>query len=205
MTNKTLRMVSISKRMAKLKGKLLAIRIGNGAAIIPPELQMVYLRFSYSGQQGHIGAKKFWKVILPRIKYRNPAIPIRISKTVDPNTSPILELVFNKPPKNLPIDFTYIGSQAADHVRVQMDIKGMHEDKIWEKLREATDAVEVEPLEHELEAAEEPEVKRMQSQWQKEKAREFIHNRDEYIGGDIGEEYKLTPNFEENSQPLKSM
>ncbi|KAF2847147.1 hypothetical protein T440DRAFT_471251 [Plenodomus tracheiphilus IPT5] len=41
---------------------------------------------------GHRGARKFWREMLPRIKYRNPAIPIEVNRHSDPSGPSLLHI-----------------------------------------------------------------------------------------------------------------
>ncbi|KAF2800500.1 hypothetical protein K505DRAFT_320398 [Melanomma pulvis-pyrius CBS 109.77] len=84
-------MVHIVKRMRKLR-ELLWIRVGPGAIIFPKEVSKIRMEFSANIEGGHRGARKFWREMLPRIKYRNPALPIEISRHKDKLGPSILEV-----------------------------------------------------------------------------------------------------------------
>jgi len=78
-------MVNVLKRMRGLQPKLFAIRHGEGAAILPPppQPQLTRLNFQYDRQQWNKStrpARIFHKEYLPRLKYHNPALPIRIEQ-----------------------------------------------------------------------------------------------------------------------------
>lgn len=77
-------MVDISKRMTKLRTKLLSIRTGPGAAILPPEVKKIQLNFANTNGNGHQGAKKVWREYLPRLKYYNPVVSMVVNRTGDP-------------------------------------------------------------------------------------------------------------------------
>lgn len=74
-------MVNPGKRMHILQAKLLALRHGPGAAILPPEITRIHLDFAVKWNDGHLGPRKFWKTCLPRLKYWNPAIPMLINRS----------------------------------------------------------------------------------------------------------------------------
>ncbi|KAF8863563.1 hypothetical protein BDZ45DRAFT_103833 [Acephala macrosclerotiorum] len=75
-------MVSIVRRMRKLKA-LLAIRLGPGAAILPPEVTRIHMDFARAVEDGHWGPRKFWRNCLPRLKYHNPAVVMTVNRTED--------------------------------------------------------------------------------------------------------------------------
>ncbi|KUJ18245.1 uncharacterized protein LY89DRAFT_781321 [Mollisia scopiformis] len=76
-------MPSIVKRMRALRAQLLAVRLGPGAAILPPEVTRIHMNFAIGVEDGHYGSRKFWRNCLPRLKYHNPAIPMTVSRTAD--------------------------------------------------------------------------------------------------------------------------
>jgi len=50
-------MVAVIKRMRKLRAKLLAIRIGPGAAVLPPEVTRIHMDFARDIEDGHYGPR----------------------------------------------------------------------------------------------------------------------------------------------------
>ncbi|KAL6710756.1 hypothetical protein ACN47E_007813 [Coniothyrium glycines] len=72
-------MVHILKRMRKLQ-ELLWIRCGPGALVLPKEVSKISMETNFKLSGGYRGARKFWHEMLPRIKFRNPSIPIQISR-----------------------------------------------------------------------------------------------------------------------------
>ncbi|KAK2802119.1 hypothetical protein FQN50_007483 [Emmonsiellopsis sp. PD_5] len=96
-------MVSVVKRMRHLKS-LLNMRVGLGAALLPPaasapnsspvtRLHLTYARKIY---EGHQGARKFWRICLPRLKFHNPALPVTVNQTLDQTGPAMLSIYFNK-------------------------------------------------------------------------------------------------------------
>lgn len=96
-------MVNISKRMRVLKRKLLSVRRGPGAAILPqylPQpnntsspahpLQATLLRLRLDFPPGigpaSKGARAFWRNHLRRLKYHNPALPITVNQSAQKGT-----------------------------------------------------------------------------------------------------------------------
>ncbi|KAF2005179.1 hypothetical protein P154DRAFT_518712 [Amniculicola lignicola CBS 123094] len=96
-------MVHVKVRMRKLREVsiipaahvplfLLWIRVGPGALILPKDVSKISLEFHKQINGGHMGAKKFWREMLPRIKYRNPSIPIQISRHDSPSGPALLHI-----------------------------------------------------------------------------------------------------------------
>lgn len=50
-------MVSLPQRMRKLQDKLLAIRLGSGALLLPKEVTRINLRFAAKIDGGHMGPR----------------------------------------------------------------------------------------------------------------------------------------------------
>ena len=50
-------MVSLSQRMRKLQTKLLAIRLGPGALVLPKEVKRIHMRFGTKINGGHMGPR----------------------------------------------------------------------------------------------------------------------------------------------------
>ncbi|KAF2711984.1 hypothetical protein K504DRAFT_464089 [Pleomassaria siparia CBS 279.74] len=87
-------MVHIVKRMRKLR-ELLWIRVGPGAIIFPKEVSRIRMEFNEKIAGGHRGARKFWRDMLPRIKYRNPSVPMEVARHKDKDGPSILEIYTN--------------------------------------------------------------------------------------------------------------
>ncbi|KAI1623473.1 hypothetical protein EDD37DRAFT_425165 [Exophiala viscosa] len=76
-------MVNLAKRMRNFQPKLLAIQYGKGAATLPPppspqltRLVMRYPRTKWS--LSNQAPRTFAKDALPRLKFHNPSLPIRV-------------------------------------------------------------------------------------------------------------------------------
>ncbi|KAI9734705.1 MAG: hypothetical protein M1818_006692 [Claussenomyces sp. TS43310] len=86
-------MVSVLKRMRALKA-LLNIKLGPGAAILPPEVTRIHLDFAVKINDGHAGPRKFWRNCLPRLKYHNPAVPMSVTRTTNQEGPALLTIHF---------------------------------------------------------------------------------------------------------------
>ncbi|RMZ79526.1 hypothetical protein DV737_g3357, partial [Chaetothyriales sp. CBS 132003] len=92
-------MVNLSKRLSILQPKLLDLRHGKGAHILPPAPapQLVHVFLRYPRRQGlkpdarTDGAHQFGSRYLPRLKYHNPKLKVDIK--TDGNTHAPMKLV----------------------------------------------------------------------------------------------------------------
>ncbi|PQE21018.1 50S ribosomal Mrp49 protein [Rutstroemia sp. NJR-2017a WRK4] len=89
-------MVNIVSRMTKLRA-LLNIRLGPGAAILPPEVTRIHMDFAFKMNDGHFGPRKFWRNCLPRLKYHNPAIPMTVNRNHDQTGPALMTIHFTDP------------------------------------------------------------------------------------------------------------
>ncbi|KAF2808936.1 uncharacterized protein BDZ99DRAFT_42610 [Mytilinidion resinicola] len=139
MTNKTLRM------------KLLAIRIGPGAVILPKDVKKINLEFAKHIEGGHRGARKFWRDILPRLKYRNPAIPMTVSRHDTAEGPSVMTVTFTTPTPaaGSSTDATPVELEARPPLKI--DMRNRVESEILQELIKATGGTEVAPTEVELE------------------------------------------------------
>ncbi|KAF2651950.1 hypothetical protein K491DRAFT_696012 [Lophiostoma macrostomum CBS 122681] len=84
-------MVALIKRMRNLR-ELLWVRIGPGALLLPKEVTKLGLEFSKNKVGGHMGPRKFWREMLPRIKFHNPTIPVEIRRHNTPTGPALLHI-----------------------------------------------------------------------------------------------------------------
>lgn len=54
---------SLSQRMRKLQTKLLSIRLGSGAYVLPKDIKKIHLRFAPKMNGGHMGPRYVWKAM----------------------------------------------------------------------------------------------------------------------------------------------
>ncbi|KKZ67132.1 hypothetical protein EMCG_07191 [[Emmonsia] crescens] len=94
-------MVSVVKRMRALKA-LLNTRVGLGAALLPPAtstpglppVTRIHLTYARKIYEGHGGARKFWRICLPRLKYHNPTLAVTVKQTGEQEGPAILSIYF---------------------------------------------------------------------------------------------------------------
>ncbi|KAK3070051.1 hypothetical protein LTR53_011120 [Teratosphaeriaceae sp. CCFEE 6253] len=166
--------MSLPQRMRKLQTKLLAIRLGSGALVLPKDIKRIHLRFAARLEGGHMGPRKFWHQELIRLKYHNPAVSMTVDKTAqaeDPATMSIHWTAASAPqssssPASGPnvVDSTTSTTHAADAPQTDrvstIDMKHRTNAEILEELVKMTKAQAVEPTEAEQEELRELEAQR---------------------------------------------
>jgi len=90
-------MVNPGKRMNLLKAKLLSLRHGPGAAILPPEITRIHMDFASKWNDGHMGPRKFWRDAMPRLKYWNPAVPMIVNRSDKQEGPATMSIYFRQP------------------------------------------------------------------------------------------------------------
>ncbi|EAS36342.3 50S ribosomal protein Mrp49 [Coccidioides immitis RS] len=145
-------MVSILKRMRKMKSRLLDIRVGLGAALLPSasspskfspvtRLHLTYARKMY---EGHIGARRFWRQCLPRLKYYNPSVAMSVKQTDDNAGPAVLTLYFaNKDGATQATSSTtdeFAPAPTESESVKTIDIKGKSLEEIWGSFKSMTGA-----------------------------------------------------------------
>ncbi|TVY43708.1 hypothetical protein LSUB1_G000642 [Lachnellula subtilissima] len=161
-------MVNIAQRMTRLK-ELLRLKVGGGAAILPPEVTRLHMDFVMTYDDGHKGPRNFWRNDLRRLKFYNPAIPMTVSRTENPDDPALMTIHFASasaaasiPP---PVSTTpATPSSPASTGRTEVfNIKSRKRYEILEQLMTLTNAKKIEPTEQELNEIRELGAKREQS------------------------------------------
>ncbi|KAL3417784.1 50s ribosomal protein mrp49 [Phlyctema vagabunda] len=178
-------MVSVIKRMRHLRTKLLGIRLGPGAAVLPKEVTRIHMEFAVQ-TNGHYGARKFWKQYLPRLKYHNPAVPMTVNRTKDAATVPVLTIHYTDSASaagaapaisSTTSSTTSTGPVPASTsppptVRTEtIDMKHYQEPEILARLMELTKARQVLPTPEEAQEVEDLERKAVESEKVSQKAK----------------------------------
>ncbi|KAI2620222.1 CI-B8 domain-containing protein [Hypomontagnella submonticulosa] len=160
-------MVNPGKRMHILEEKLLQLRIGPGAAILPPEITRIHMNFARKWNDGHFGPRKFWKLCLPRLKFYNPAVPMLVNRTEDQSGPAKMSIYFRQAsltsntPSALTSKFNTLPLAQQPHSSISnehpapepeegervvtIDMKGIHSDTILSEFMAKTGAIPVEP------------------------------------------------------------
>jgi len=143
--------MAIVHRMNVLKAKLLNLRFGPGAATLPPEIKGIHLDFAFKINNGHFGARKLWRLYLPRLKYHNPTVSMTTSRTIDQSAPATMTITFvSSEGAVMTSSVDQNGSMAVEMTEV-IDMKHKHESEILKQLMEITRATEVRPTNKEQE------------------------------------------------------
>ncbi|RBR24113.1 uncharacterized protein FIESC28_03013 [Fusarium coffeatum] len=155
-------MRSLGERYNKLHRKLVSLKVGPGAAILPPEVTRIHMDFATSFKNGHMGAKKFWRENLPRLKYHNPAVPMIVNRHNQNQKKPTLSIYLRKPDASTPAPETRSQPASsrsnlskatppdADEKIITVDMTEKHSSHILEFVLAETRAVPLKPTKEEI-------------------------------------------------------
>ncbi|KAK6359357.1 hypothetical protein TWF696_000518 [Orbilia brochopaga] len=86
-------------RFRWLRAKLHSIRNGTGAVILPPKVHRLSMSLNYRAHNGHLGAAKFLRECLPRLKFHNPEVDMPVTINREATSGPAtLTIHFCDPP-----------------------------------------------------------------------------------------------------------
>lgn len=134
--------------------------MGLGAAILPKEIYRINMQYASRIEGGHMGARqvhaetrfplrssltlcrKFQRLILPRLKYYNPAVSMNVDKSVPQDSSPTLTVFLHssasRSAEPSPADQT-----DPNAIVKSIDMKNRTDEDIWQDFVKATGAQEV--------------------------------------------------------------
>ncbi|KAL4920291.1 CI-B8 domain-containing protein [Aspergillus aurantiobrunneus] len=165
-------MVNLFKRMRKLKTRILNIRVGTGAAILPsaatatkefPAVTRLHLTYASKIYGGHQGARHFWRNCLTRLKYHNPAVPITVKQTKDQEGPASLTVYFAGKLSNAASLNTsstkdqHAPEPSGTEQTAVVDVRNLTYNDIWNKFKNMTGAQDVAAT-----AEEEAELKKLE-------------------------------------------
>lgn len=130
--------------------------MGPGAAILPQDVKKLHMKFNAKMYGGHMGARKFWRIALPRLKYHNPAVSMTTDRSNIENGPATLIVYFgsssrttlNDSPPGLhatgaTVDIT---DESAIYDRTEtIDMKNIRDSEILAQLMNVTKAIQVLP------------------------------------------------------------
>ncbi|KAJ5961612.1 hypothetical protein N7501_006553 [Penicillium viridicatum] len=149
-------MVNLFKRLRKLQ-TMLQTKIGTGAAIFPnlasaskefPAVTRLHLTYARKIDQGHAGARHFWRNCLPRLKYHNPGVPMTVTQTSNQQGPAALTIYFAERAGSAAtalanekrvIDELAPAPEANEQSAV-LDIKNRTYEQIWDRVQAMTNA-----------------------------------------------------------------
>ncbi|KAL7783041.1 mitochondrial ribosomal protein L51 [Trichoderma afarasin] len=160
-------MRSLGERLNLLR-KLINIRCGPGAAILPAEVTRIHMDFALRLKGGHMGARKFWREYLPRLKYHNPSIPMIVNRHDQNQLPPIMTIYLRKAgssadpassssssepiaqPSSSRTNLSKAQPPTADERVVHIDMANKHSSHILEFFMAETRAVPLQPTNEEI-------------------------------------------------------
>ncbi|KAL7275570.1 hypothetical protein RUND412_001496 [Rhizina undulata] len=104
---------------------------------MPPEVKRVALDFAFKNKDGHMGARKFWKKYMPRLKYHNPEVQMDVMRRREEGSPATMTIEFDGDRKEV------------------VDIQNKHENDICKAVFELTKARELPINENDSRLAEE--------------------------------------------------
>ncbi|OAA79531.1 50S ribosomal protein Mrp49 [Akanthomyces lecanii RCEF 1005] len=145
--------------------QLLNLRMGPGAAILPPEVSQIHMDFAMRTQNGHMGAnlppltRKFWREYLPRLKYNNPAVPMIVNRHSQNDQTPTMTVYVRTAaatagdpgatlapqPASSRVGLSKAQPPASNERVVHIDMKNKHSTNILEQLIAQVGAVPLRP------------------------------------------------------------
>ncbi|KAK7417177.1 hypothetical protein QQX98_004780 [Neonectria punicea] len=166
-------MRSLGERLNLLR-KLINVRCGPGAAILPAEVTRIHLDFARTLNGGHMGARKFWLENLPRLKYHNPSVPMIVNRHTQNSQQPTLSIYLRKPdagaapatrsqPASSRDNLSKAAAPDADERVVTIDMTKKHSSHILEFVLAETKATVIHPTTDEIRELQELEAMRKQA------------------------------------------
>lgn len=125
---------------------------------------------------GFVASRKFWKEILPRIKYHNPSVPMIVNRHTNNERPPVMTIYLRKPdasptsdpapvqPASSWADLSKATPPAADERVVTIDMKNKHSSTILEFFLAETRALTIAPTKEEIEEIQSLKVLKKESQ-----------------------------------------
>ncbi|KAJ5322301.1 hypothetical protein N7541_007582 [Penicillium brevicompactum] len=155
-------MVNLFKRLRKLQ-TILQTKVGTGAAIFPtlasastefPAVTRLHLTYAQKIDNGHGGARHFWRKCLPRLKYHNPGVSMSVKQTQDQSGPAALTLYFAGEKagsaaialaNERKITDSLAPAAEAGEKSVVLDIRNYTYKQIWDRVQVMTNAKVVNP------------------------------------------------------------
>ena len=156
--------------------QLLNLRLGPGAAVLPRDVLRIHLSFATRINGGHFGPRRFWREHLPRLKFHNPGVSMKVDRTSDQASPATMTIFFSHSPAARTKD---LGSDASSVLptseRVEViDMKNKKDTEILGEFLKITSAVEVLATAAEIRQLEELEEHRERSQTDRQHSKQLL-------------------------------
>ncbi|KAL0940970.1 mitochondrial 54S ribosomal protein mL61 [Colletotrichum truncatum] len=167
-------MVRVGKRWHALRA-IMSLRHGPGAALLPSNVTRIHMEFAKTMNEGHFGPRRFWRDMLPRLKFHNPAIPMIVNRKSNNEGAAVMSVYFNTGATPLdPSTLPQLPSSAIDQSKapapvegervVKIDMKNKRSEEILERFLAETEANPVRPTPEEEAEMKEIEALRIKSE-----------------------------------------
>jgi large subunit ribosomal protein MRP49 len=123
--------------------------------------------------------RKFWREMLPRLQYRNPGVPMTITRHLDPSLPATLTIFYRQPAATSTTTSPSppVTPSGPHRVEKAIDIKNLSEAGILQQLLLETKATSCEPTEVELQELRELEEQKERSRRDSERSLEVRRQR----------------------------
>lgn len=123
--------------------------------------------------------RKFWREMLPRLQYRNPGVPMTITRHLDPSLPATLTIFYRRPvaTSTTTSPSSPVTPSGPRRVEKAIDIKNLSEAGILQQLLLETKATPCEPTEVELQELRELEEQKERSRRDSERSLEVRRQR----------------------------
>jgi large subunit ribosomal protein MRP49 len=181
-------MRSLGERLTKLNMKLTDLKCGPGAAIMPANVSRIHMDFALQMAGGHVGAKKFWREQLPRLKYHNPAVPMIVNTHKNADRPPVMSIYLRKGDASSSDAAAVTGASsrhnksrapapASNETVVHIDMKMKLSSHIYEYLLAETKAVPLKPSKEDIRAMQDLADHKRQSAFDRARVRQLMEEK----------------------------
>ncbi|RFU80966.1 ribosomal mrp49 [Trichoderma arundinaceum] len=179
-------LLPVSNSTYTTPAQLINIRCGPGAAVLPAEVTRIHMDFALRLKGGHMGARKFWKEYLPRLKYHNPSVPMIVNRHDQNQLPPTMTIYLRKPnsstaasseplaqPSSSRTNLSKAQPPTADERVVHIDMTNKHSSHILEFFMAETRAVPLQPTNEEIAEMQSLETLRKNADVDRERVRQL--------------------------------
>ncbi|KAJ4297933.1 hypothetical protein N0V90_005832 [Kalmusia sp. IMI 367209] len=131
--------ISLEFHTKLIGGQHRGARYEPSGTVLPPILLSQTHNIAHNNTIAALLTSHFWHEMLPRIKYRNPSVPISVTRHTDP-AAPAYLHIYTSPPSSDPSATPPSGTPDASAPTHTIDVKTKHESEILDALLEHTGA-----------------------------------------------------------------
>lgn len=137
--------------------QILQTKVGTGAAIFPslasatkehPAVTRLHLTYARRIENGHQGARHFWRECLPRLKYHNPGVGMTVKQTQDQSGPSALTIYFAEKASDAAVALanehkttdSFAPATNPNEASVVLDVRNHTYKQIWDRVKLMTNA-----------------------------------------------------------------